>query len=420
VNEKEKNLPSKRVELKILLFILVITLINYFDRSALAFSITSVQNAFNIDNTSFGIIASAFGVGYLVASFFAGFLIDRFGVINTWALAVLVWSITTFCIGLSSGFWTLFTFRLILGLAEAFHFPALLKTITDWLEPYYRSRCVSIGLLGVPLASVIGAPLLTLVIHVFSWRVLFYLLGIVGVIWVVFWLIYFKKIEQKHIPFSFPVQSSEQLLKTDIPTSNLTLLKQMFRSRAFVGNCINYFIFGYIIFFALNWLPGYFQQTFHLDILNTGWVIMIPWIISAIFLILGGFVSDYLWKHTHKIRVSRILPIAFAILLSGISFFLVSYTKSFTADIIFLSLGLGFAFFANSAFYSLNADLFEQRAGTAQGIITAFSAFGGILAPYLTGLVTQQTGSFHSAFYLISFLCISGFLQSIFFQKIEE
>lgn len=416
---KEKKLPSKRVEYKILIFILVITLINYFDRSSLAFAITPIQEAFSLNNAYFGILAGAFGMGYLLASFCAGFILDHYGVIKTWACAAIIWSLATICIGFSSGFWSLFTFRIILGLAEAFHFPALLKTITEWLEPYYRSRCVSIGLLGIPLASIIGAPLLSLVIHTFSWRMLFYLLGTLGIVWAFLWLCLFKRVQKKHRAFSFQIDSSEQLLKTDIPIGNKALLKKMFKNRAFIGNCTNFFIFGYIIFFALNWLPGYLQQVFSLNLLQTGGLVMIPWVFSAVFLILGGFVSDYIWKHTHSVRSARILPIAIAVLCSGASFFLVSFNNSLTYDILFLSLGLGFAFFANAPIYSLNADLFEKRAGSAQGVMTAFSALGGILSPYLTGLIAQNTKSFQGAFYLIFLLCIIGFLQSIFFQKIK-
>lgn len=415
-----QKLPTKSTEFRILLLILIITIINYFDRSALSFSITPIQKTFSINNESFGFIASAFAIGYLIMSFFAGFLVDRYGVLKVWSLAAIIWSLATFLVGFSQGFWSLFFLRVLLGLAEAFHFPALLKAITYWLEPYWRSRCVAIGLLGVPLASVIGAPFLAGIIHSLGWRTLFILLGLIGVVWALIWVVYIKKVQHRYIPFSHPVNSAEQLLKTSVKIENVGQLKEKLFSPIFLGNCLNYFVFGYIVFFALAWLPGYLQQTFNIKILKTGALIMFPWSVSAIFLILGGFVSDHLWKKSYSLRKARILPIGFSFLLSGICFLLVSFNTGLKTDLLLLSLGMGFAFFANAPIYSLNADLFENRVGTAQGIMTAFFALAGIISPSITGWVSQKGEGFHSAFCFIFILCFIGFINSFFIQKVSE
>lgn len=414
-----KKTPTKSLEWQLLILILVITIINYFDRGALAYAISPIQKSFGINNEQFGSMSAAFGIGYILMSFFAGFIVDRYGTIKVWPVTVAIWSLATFLMAHSTGFWSFFFLRILLGLAEAVHFPALLKTITQWLEPNWRSRCLSIGLLGVPLASVIGAPFLSYLIHMFSWQFMFRFLGFIGIIWIVIWWLFFRNVSKRFHPFSDAKIAEEQLLHDDVDIEVLSMgkvLKKLFSSKIFIGNCINFFILGYIIFFALSWLPGYLQQTFKVKILEAGGLIAIPWACSAAFLLLGGWLSDFIWKKTHSIRNARVYLIGIGLFLSGCMFFLTAISHSLQLDILLLSLGMGFAFFVNSPIYSINADLFESKAGTAQGIMTVFFALSGIISPWVTGLLAQITGSFTSAFYLIFVLSIISLLVSFFFQ----
>jgi len=411
-----KKIPTKSIEWQIVILIFIITVINYFDRGALAYAITPIQKAFHIDNTQFGMISAAFGIGYIIMSFFAGFLVDRFGTIKIWPISVLVWSLAIISMGYCRGFWSFFVLRIILGLAEAVHFPALLKTITEWLQPFWRSRFVSIGLLGVPLASVIGGPFLSFLIHTVSWKIMFMILGLFGLIWIAFWTLSFKKIGKKYHPLSSEKQGDETLLQTGVDLDQKNILKKLFSSRMFVGNCLNYFIFGYTVFFALTWLPGYLQQTFKVNILETGGLVVIPWATSAVFLLLGGYLSDYVWKKTRSIRKSRVYLIGLGMFLSGLMFLGTALSQSLSTDIFLLSLGMGFAFFVNAPIYSINADLFKSKAGTAQGVMTVFFALAGIVAPSVTGYVTQITGNFEAAIYILFILSVFSALISFCFQ----
>jgi len=417
MNTQQRLLPTKRVEWQILILILSITVINYFDRSSISFAIKPIQEAFDIDNSQFGMIAAAFGVGYILMSLIAGLLVDRFGTIKVWPIAALIWSIATMLMGYSTGFWSLFFLRVVLGLAEAVHFPALLKTITDWLEPSWRTRCVSIGLLGVPLASVFGAPFLSYLIHAYSWQFMFVVLGFLGIMWVIIWFFFFRWLTPRHHPFSKVRQETEQLLHTDIELRKRDIFKKLFSSKLFVGNCLNYFIFGYTLFFALSWLPGYLQQTYELNIMKTGNLLIIPWASSSLFIISGGWLSDYIWNKTQSIRKARIYLIGVGMFFSGLFFLGTSIAETLEMDMFLLTFGLSFAFFVNAPIYSLNADLFRDFAGTAQGVMTAFLALSGIVSPLVTGWISQATGNFDSAIYLIFLLSMLSACNSFFFQR---
>lgn len=413
--KKASAYPSKAVQWKILIFVFSITLINYLDRGALAYAILPLEKAFGINNQDFGVIASAFGIGYLIMSFFGGILIDRFGIIRTWSIAALIWSLATFSMAYSTGFWSLFFLRITLGLAEAIHFPALVKTIAENLEPHWRGKCVSIGLLGVPLSSLIGAPLFSLIIQMISWQAMFMIIAVPGIIWALLWPFCFKKRYKARHSGYMPTKVGT--LNSEIEMKHRTPWREFFTSRLFIGSCANFFIFGYIVFFALTWLPGYVEQTYHVNILKTGGLLIFPWGASVFFVLLGGLVSDHIWKKTESLRKARVYPIGIGMLLSGLSFLSIYYSESLALDILLLSLGLGFAFFINSPIYSLNIDLFKRHSGTAQGIMVSFFALAGIISPSLTGWLVQLTGNFRVAIFHVALLSIVAFFIALCFQR---
>ncbi|MFX5464776.1 MFS transporter, partial [Acinetobacter baumannii] len=80
--------------------------------------------------------------------------------------------------------------RSALGLCEGPHFPALARVVADWLPPNERARATAVSLAAVPLASVIGAPLISqLIIHC-GWRAMFMILGSLGIAWAIAWVFF--------------------------------------------------------------------------------------------------------------------------------------------------------------------------------------------------------------------------------------
>jgi ACS family hexuronate transporter-like MFS transporter len=381
---------NRRLEGQIVCFIACVTIINYFDRSAISFVIEPLQKELQINNSQFGTIASGFGIGYLIMAFLGGILIDRFNPVYIWAASAVLWSAATMSMGLANSFSSFLALRILLGIAEGVHFPALLKIITDWLEPAYRARSISIGLLGVPIASLIGAPFITFLIEWAGWRSMFVILGSLGVVWVIFWLILFRG------------KKNPRLETQAIFCFESIHWKKFFQSSVFITNCFVYFIFGYILFFALIWLPGYLEQVHHVSIKKTGFLVMVPWFVSALSMMAGGWVSDALYHSTNSILKARIYPMAGALLGSFICFGSLLMSDTIAFDLWMISLGLGSLFFLNAPIYAINADLFPRQVGVAQGIMSCFFALAGIVSPIITGWLVQISGTFHSAILLVA------------------
>lgn len=171
---------------------------------------------------------------------------------------------------------------------------------------------------------------------------------------------------------------------------------------ALIANNIAYFAFGYMLFFATLWLPGYFLREHNLNLKSVGWYLTIPWLVGALFLKAGGIISDYLYKKTGQRRLARSHVIWSSQLLAAICFVLLSFTHSLGLSIFFLSLGLGFGLMPQPAFFSTNIDVAKERSGAAQGVTSSCLSLAGVIAPALTGWLIDLTGNYQGAFLLLA------------------
>ena len=387
-------------------FIFFITLINFIDRSAISFIRIPLQQEFHFTDTEFGMIMAAFGIGYLLMTVLGGWLVDLLGARLIWPLAALGWSLCVGFLGLAVGFWSFIGLRLLLGVAEGPHFPAMSHSIKNWLSPEERARALSLGLVAIPLSSVIGAPITSYLVADYGWRAMFFIISSVGVIWAIAWYFLFRD-NPKDSPYVNEEEReyiSPAALEKEASKNAPKCWRFILTNPVLITNNFAYFAFGYMLFFATLWLPGYFSSQYNLSIKAIGWYLTIPWLTGALFLKVGGIISDHLYKKTGRHRLARSHLIWGSQLLAALCFVIISFTSTLGLSILFLSLGLGFGLMPQSAFFSVNIDVAKERAASAQGITSGCLAFAGIIAPALTGWLTDLTGDFKAAFLLLAAL----------------
>ena len=398
--------------------IFFITLVNFVDRSAISFVIDPLKKEFNFTDTQFGMILSAFGLGYVLLTAFGGWLVDRFGTRIVWPLAAIGWSVCVGLLGFAVGFWSFIGLRLLLGVTEGPHFPAMTRSISDWLPPAERARALSLGLVAIPLSSVVGAPVCSYLVADFGWRTMFIAISAVGILWAFVWYFLFtdKPENSKFVgeaEKNLIASANAKAAKRDAGVVNWRFI---LTHPALIANNIAYFAFGYMLFFATLWLPGYFLSQHNLNLKSVGWYLTIPWLVSAIFLKAGGVISDWLYRKTGSSRLARAHVIWSSQLLAAVFFVLLSFTHTLGLSIVFLSLGLGFGMLPQPAFFSTNIDVAKEKAGSAQGITSSCLSLAGILAPVLTGWLVDLTGNYQGAFLLLAGFTVIAVITVIFFH----
>jgi len=399
--------------------IFFITLVNFVDRSAISFVIEPLKQEFHFTDTQFGLILSAFAMGYVLLTAFGGWLVDVWGTRIVWPIAAIAWSLCVGLLGFAAGFWGFIGLRFLLGVTEGPHFPAMTRSISDWLPPLERARALSLGLVAIPLSAVLGAPITSYLVADFGWRTMFFSVSAVGIFWAIIWYWCFRD-QPQDCPF---VSEAEKKLIADSCIRKGEVVKKasvdwrfILTHPALIANNIAYFAFGYMLFFATLWLPGYFLSQHGLNLKSVGWYLTIPWLVGAVFLKAGGFLSDWLYKKTGSSRLARSHVIWSSQLLAAICFVFLSYTHSLGLSLFFLSLGLGFGLMPQPAFFSINIDVAKERSGSSQGVTSSCLSLAGIIAPLLTGWLIDLTGNYQGAFLCLAALTGLAVLTVIFFH----
>src|SRR5690242_642614 len=290
--------------------------------------------------------------------------------------------------GLAGGFGMLFAARVGLGLAEGPNFPALNRTVADWLSSRERAIALSNSLVAVPLAGVVGGPLVTQLMAVTGWRGMFLALMLLGLAWLPLWWWLFRDFPE-HSP---RVDDAElRHIRDGQATARGGDARQMHRARrhapglwrfllthpTLLANNWAFFVFGYFLFFFFTWLPGYFQQAYQLNLKAVGLFTVLPWLLAAVLLWGCGYLSDHVLRRTGRLRLARSYPIWISQLLAAASILPLIFTHELWLALTFISLAVGFSMSANAAFYAINVDVAQQRSGTALGVMDTLLALAG-------------------------------------------
>src|SRR6185437_8428740 len=166
-------------------------LVNYFDRVNLSVSHNALVASFGITDVIFGYLSSAYNFTYAFLQLPIGVILDKFGVRRVGRIGTFLWSLASFAASITPSLSGLFGARFLLGVGEAPTFPSNAKAIGHWFPPHERSFATSCFDAAAKFASVIGVPLMGIVLLKAGWRWSFALTGFISAIYfVLFWRVY--------------------------------------------------------------------------------------------------------------------------------------------------------------------------------------------------------------------------------------
>ncbi|WP_027415864.1 MFS transporter [Aneurinibacillus terranovensis] len=390
--------------------IVFMTVINYIDRGAISYAQESIIKLFHLNPKSWGEVLGYFGYGYMFGALFGGALSDRKGPKFVWLLAGTAWSIfeigTAFAgnIGLAlfggSALAGFALFRILFGLSEGPIFSTINRTMANWAAPKEKGFAASVGLLGTPLGALLTAPVAVALLSITTWKIMFVILGVIGLIWVLVWGKLFTNLPEEHPSVSreelAEIRSSKDLLQSE------TTLKEseeahvpwydFFKNPTLIFNAIGYFSFQYVNFLILTWTPKYLQDVFHFKLASLWYLGMIPWIGAVFTVLIGGKVSDALRRKTGSLRIARSGLAVVSLLLTAVCFLFIPTVHSVGAVLTLMAIGNAFNFLPNSVYWTVIIDTEPSKAGTFGGVTHFFTNIATIVAPTLTGVLVAGSG----------------------------
>jgi ACS family hexuronate transporter-like MFS transporter len=392
-------------------------LISYIDRSAIAYAVPLILVSLHLDTGSMGLILGAFGIGYFITTLCGGFLADRWGPKIVFLSFSVLWALAMIGNAVMASFAAGYAARFFLGLGEGPFSPSIARSISNWLPEHNRTRALSNTLVSVPLSLAIGAPICTTIISSLGWRWMFGILCVVVLIWWPFCLIFFNNSPAQS---RFVIDAEDEVEPAVSQKFTRKDWKLIIRNKTFISNCFGFFVFGYLLFFLMNWLPYYFIKIYDLKLKQVGYFAFLPWILGALFLWCGGYLSDYIYRRTQSLRASRTSIIFIGQFFSIVCIIPLVVYHNTTVMLTFIPLAVAFSLVNNTCFYVTNIDLCKSRSGSLLGIMNAGFALSGFVAPAVTGFLVRDSGNFHSAFYLVFGLTILSLIMTSCFHRPDK
>ena len=278
--------------------IAVATVINYIDRNALAVMWPQIADDIGATKEDYALLVTIFMLFYAAGQFVFGRLFDRIGTRMGFALSIGVWSISIALHSVANSILSFSLVRAMLGISEAGAWPGAVKANAEWFPPRERAFAQGIFNAGASIGAIVSAPLIALLFLWLGWKGTFILVGVLGFLWLLPWLVIYRAGPDRH-PW---VSEAERALILDAPVDAggpvgpvyTPTLKQMMSHRQSWGVVLSRFFLDPIWWLFVSWLPIYLAETFAFDIKQIGIFAWVPFVGAMLGSLFGGWLSGKL------------------------------------------------------------------------------------------------------------------------------
>ncbi|MEM5382728.1 MFS transporter [Paraburkholderia phymatum] len=417
---QSKTPRLRRIQWIALTFLTLAGIVNYLDRSTLSIANHSVSTELGLSASQMGLLLSAFSFAYAFSQLPVGAMLDRFGARVMLGLGMFVWSCAQLCGGLVHTLPQFLAARIALGIGEAPQFPAGAKVVSEWYALRERGRPTGIFTTSSTIGPALAPPILTVLLLAFGWRWMFVVMGVLGIAVAIGWYLIYRNRgdvtlepnEVRHLTEEEPLARAERKM-------TFAEWRGLFASATTWGMIFGFMGVIYMVWLYLTWLPAYLEHERHLTIAKTGWVVSIPYIFGTLGMLSSGFIADGLMARGMAPMRSRKWPICCGLIGAAVFTVPAAYTPTLTLAIVYLSLAMYFVNLASGAAWALVSVATPRHLVASLGSIQNFGGyFGGSFAPFITGMVVDQTHSFVNAFLISAGVAFAAALVYMFVVRV--
>jgi ACS family hexuronate transporter-like MFS transporter len=123
------------------------------------------------------------------------------------ALFAFLWSVICMAHGLAGSWQALAALRGLLGFAEGAFSPGGLKVVSEWFPAKERGMAGGLYNIGPSLGSMVAPPLVAWAIINYSWQASFVIVGLISLVWVGLWLVFYRSVRDRPSPFALVILS---------------------------------------------------------------------------------------------------------------------------------------------------------------------------------------------------------------------
>jgi MFS transporter, ACS family, hexuronate transporter len=383
--------------------LLLATTINYMDRQTLANAAVRITNEFKLSKEQYGILELAFGWAFAAGSLLFGFIADRVSTRWLYPTVLFAWSLMGFLSAHTANFKELLFCRTLLGLFEAGHWPCALKTTHLLLSPQDRTMGNSVLQSGASIGALITPIIMRAMMTDApgSWRLPFQVVGAVGLVWVVMWLI---SIRSRDLTVASQSTADQSSIAGHADTPWRAIFSRRFAVALIVIFCIH------TTWQLLRvWLPMFLQtgrgySESHALLFNSAYFLA-----TDIGCITAGAVSLWLARRGLSHHVAKCRVYLFCSLLTALTVVVALLPKSGLLLVTLLLVGAG-ALGVYPCYYSFVQEISSKHIGKITGLLaTLVWAISSPVHKYF-GRHVDQTHSFDLGIAIVGLTPLVGYL----------
>ncbi len=365
---------ATRIRWLMIVLVFLATVINYLDRQTLSVVAPVITEQFHMTNVAYSRVVFAFMLAYTIMNGVSGPMIDRLGTKLGYAVCITWWSVSAMLHSLANGAFSFGVFRFLLGMGEAGNWPAGVKVVAEWFPPKERALASGIFNSGSSIGAVIAPPLVAWIIIQSGWRTAFLLVGGVGLLWLVAWMLIY------HTPAAAQKEAAKR------PISAWKLLK----TRWVLTFTISKIFSDPAWYFYIFWFPQYLRNARGFDIIEIGKFAWIPFVTADAGNLIGGaFAAALLGRGVSAMWTRKISVLFFASLMTA-AIPAVFVSNVFVAIALISTATLGYTG-ALANMLAMPADSFPKNTvGSVWGIASMGAGFGGMVFSLVTGWVVDN------------------------------
>ncbi|MGH9325511.1 MAG: MFS transporter [Terriglobia bacterium] len=358
--------------------------INLVDRQVLSLVAPILRQQFSLSDTQYAYIIVGFQLGMLLGQVPAGMFLDWAGARTGFIFIFISWSVINGLHALSRGLRSLVGLRFLLGISECGDYSGGIKVVAGLFPPEMRALAGGVFNGGAQLGAILSPPIVVLITLHWGWHAAFLLPSLLGLVWLVPWLIL------------FPRNAIEPLRKVvagsrEPETSRIRIpLKRLLGQHQVLGLVIFRAVNGPLTSFYWYWLPEYLRHGRGMTMMAIGMLAWIPYVGGGLGNVVGGFLSDLFIRRGATVDTARKASFVIGAVFSCVSFCL-PFVSSTAVAIGLISLAIFGNQFMTASYIGTVGDIFPAKiVATVNGIAGVADSGAGMVTMLLTGIIIDH------------------------------
>ncbi len=408
--------------------IVLITIINYLDRNTLAIMWQGIVGDLGLIDPSlpdaeykqatkelYSYIYMFFMVAYGISQMISGRLYDKIGTRKGFVASVSVWAIADACTSFSKGLGSLCFFRSMLGLGEAGPWPGSVKSNSEWFPQKERAFAQGLFNAGASIGAILSPILIALLYAALGWKMTFIVIGLIGLLWIIPWLIINKKGPKEH-PWITEEERAyilEGQSQVKVSAEKGLSWGELLRNRKSYAVILGRFFLDPVWWMFVAWLPIYLFDVHGFDIKSIGMTAWVPYVGAMIGSLAGGWYSGLLLRKGRSVGFARKSAVVI-----GCCIMLPSLIATAFATDVYVAMGLmtlillGFQF-AMGNIQTLPSDMFTGKTvGSLAGLGGGAATLGVIIS--MVFIPSLTAGGNWLPFFILGAVLVPASLISVF------